>query len=200
MKKLEMFGYLKKKFEYEKDNGSFEFFLKNDSFGFLSFIPNISGTEKNQQLLGVPLMSFPWCISLELEIFQYEGKGIRPFDVGVQYRHYPDDGFIGEKDIDKMIASFFLWFEEQSKEEIVAMKMSDFYKKETDLPPARWQFKHIVACVLKGDSDTLLGYLNSFKSGDRMNFIPLIKQEHFERAISISLKYKSGELKSPVKF
>ncbi|WP_198674524.1 DUF6990 domain-containing protein, partial [Idiomarina tyrosinivorans] len=50
------------------------------------------------------------------------------------------------------------------------------------------------------DVDRLRGYLDAFKRGDRMEFIPIIKQEYFERAIPLAEKYRSGELVSAVKF
>lgn len=200
MKKIEMFGYLKEKFDFSKDDGSFEFILKNDDTGFLSFIPNLGGTEKKQQLLGLPIMNLAWYMCLELEIFQDEDGYVRPFDVGEQYRFYPDDGIVKESDIDNMISDFFSWFKSASSPDSVRLKMKNFYEKKTNFPPARWQFKHVVACVLKGDSKTLKEYLSAFEAGDRMGFIPSIKAEHFERAINLAGQYESGRLSVPIDF
>src|SRR5690606_35432320 len=66
--------------------------------------------------------------------------------------------------------------------------------------PGGWQFTHIIACVLIGDAEKLRRYLDAFKRGDRMEFIPIIQQEYFERAIPLAEKYRSGELVSPVQF
>lgn len=88
----------------------------------------------------------------------------------------------------------------KKQREVIAAEFARCHEKTNGFSPARWQRKHIMACVLKGDFDKIQGYLDAFKRGDRMEFIPFIKQEYLERAIPFAEKYRSGEQVSPVEF
>lgn len=200
MKKAEIIKYLKSKYKARKLDNEWKFTLKNDDEGELLVMPGVSGVPKRQQLLGMPSMNIPWHKDLDISLFQDENGFVRPFFVGKQYRYYSESGILEEEDIDLMIDHCFEWFKQQIQPDVVAEAMARYYEKITGFPPAGWQTKHIIACVLKGDVDKLQSYLDAFKRGDRLEFIPIIQQEYFERAIPLAEKYRSGELVSPVQF
>jgi hypothetical protein len=200
MKKAELIKYLKSKYKAHKFDSTWEFILKDDDEGELAIIPNLSGTPKRQQLLVLPSLNLPWHKQLDLQLFQGKDGFVRPFFVGKQYRYYSESGIVEEEHIDMMIEYCFEWFKQQIQPEPVALDMKKHYEQFTGFPPAGWQPKHIMACMLKGDVEKLQSYLDAFKRGDRMEFIPMIQQEYFERAIPLAEKYRSGELISPVLF
>ncbi|OTG84176.1 hypothetical protein B9T31_13545 [Acinetobacter sp. ANC 4558] len=47
---------------------------------------------------------------------------------------------------------------------------------------------HLAALAVNKDQVTLLNYLNHFKAGDRLDFVPYITQEYIERAYEIACK------------
>ncbi|RUO31147.1 DUF6990 domain-containing protein [Aliidiomarina soli] len=202
MKKAEMIKYLKSKYKAEKFGSDWEFTLKDSDSdeGELAVMVGLSGTPQRQLLLALPSMNVPWHRKLYLELFQGKDGFVRPFSVGKQYHYYSDSGILEEEHIDMMIDYCFEWFKEQIQPDVIAANITQCYEKNVCLPPARWQFTHIIACVLKGDVEKLQSYLDAFKRGDRMEFIPIIQQEYFERAIPLAEKYRSGELVSPVDF
>lgn len=200
MKKAELIKYLKRKYYAHKHTGEWEFILKNDKEGYLSLIPNRLGGEKTIFLLGTPSMTLPWLMNLENAIIVPKDGPVPIFFVGSQLQFAPPEGVIKDSHIDGMIAQCFEWFEQQRQPEVIAADLAKHYEIISGFPPAGWQPKHILACVLKGDVDKLQSYLDAFKRGDRMEFIPMIQQEYFERAIPLAEKYRSGELVSPVRF
>lgn len=200
MKKAEIIKYLKGQYKANKVDNDWEFVLKDDDEGYLDFSPGTFGTGKARTLLGIPSMTLPWLLQLDQSIFSSESDKVVPFFVGRQIKLPVSDGVIREHHIDEMVNSCFKWFHQQNQQEIIATEFSRCYEKITGFPPSGWQPKHIMACVLKGDVDRLQGYLDNFKRGERMEFIPIIKQEYFERAIPLAEKYRSDELVSPIKF
>ncbi len=200
MKKEELIKYLKSKYKAQKFDSDWEFILKDDDEGELAVIPNLRGTPKRQQLLALPSLNLPWHTQLDLQLFQGKDGFVRPFFVGNQYRYYSESGVLEEEHIDMMIDYCFEWFKQHSQPAPVALDMKKHYEQITGFPPAGWQPKHIMACVLKGDVEKLQTYLDAFKRGDRMEFIPMVHHEYFERAIPLAEKYRSGELVSPVRF
>lgn len=201
MKKTEIIKYLKSKYKTERlDGRTWRVILKDDEEGLLRVIPGKSGVPQQEQILGMPAMNLPWHQELEKSIFQDEKNFLHILFVGSEYHNYPDSGTIEEKDIDLMLEYCFTWFKQQSQPDVVAQAMAKYYEKPFGLPPPIWQKKHIISCVLKGDVEKLQSYLDAFKAGDRMEWIPLIQQEYFERAVPLAEKYRSGELISPVDF
>ncbi|WP_397541069.1 DUF6990 domain-containing protein [Salinimonas profundi] len=109
----------------------------------------------------------------------------------------PDEP-LNETHLDAITQQTFDWFYDCLSEE----KMVPLLKRHYEIyeRPGGWQFIHIVCCVVKGDVERLQSYLDAFKAGDRMEFIPLIKQEFFEKAIPIAKAYRAGTLTLPVQF
>ncbi|RUO75753.1 hypothetical protein CWI84_11725, partial [Idiomarina tyrosinivorans] len=192
MKKAEIIKYLKGQYKAKKVDSDWEFILKDDGEGYLAFFPGTFGTGSTRTLLGMPSMTLPWLLQLDRSIFFSESQQVVPFFVGRQCKLSVSDGIIREHHVDEMVENCFEWFHQQNQQETIATEFSRCYEKITGFPPAGWQPKHIMACVLKGDVDRLRGYLDAFKRGDRMEFIPIIKQEYFERAIPLAEKYRSG--------
>ncbi|OTG84174.1 hypothetical protein B9T31_13535 [Acinetobacter sp. ANC 4558] len=47
---------------------------------------------------------------------------------------------------------------------------------------------HLAALAVNKDQATLLNYLNHFKAGDRLDFVPYITQDYIERAYELACK------------
>ncbi|KUM52370.1 DUF6990 domain-containing protein [Rheinheimera sp. EpRS3] len=200
MKKAELIKSLKSKYKFEKIDSDWIFNLKNDENGMLDIIPNVAGRLGAQYLRCMASMSLPWYVELQRQVFQEEDGFLRPLFIGGDSNFKPPAGVVEEVHLDAMIESSINWFKQQCKPSVIAADLAIHYEKRSGVPPSRWQFKHILTCVLKGDVDKLQSYLDAFKRGDRMEFIPIIQQEYFERAIPLAEKYRSGELVSPVQF
>jgi len=46
----------------------------------------------------------------------------------------------------------------------------------------------LAALAVNKDQATLLNYLNHFKAGDRLDFVPYITQDYIERAYELACK------------
>ncbi|MDX3775566.1 hypothetical protein QE250_15720 [Chromatiaceae bacterium AAb-1] len=200
MKKSELIKSLKSKYKFEKIDSDWKFNLKNDEEGMLDIIPDIAGRAGAQYLRCMPSMNLPWYVELQKQVFHDENGFLRPLFREGDLNFKSPAGILTEMHLDAMVENCINWFNQQSKLSVIAADLAIHYERRSGVPPSRWQFKHILTCVLKGDVDKLQNYLDAFKRGDRMEFIPIIKQEYFERAIPLAEKYRSGELVSPIQF
>ncbi|MED5526852.1 MAG: hypothetical protein VX447_19160 [Pseudomonadota bacterium] len=138
-----------------------------------------------------------WFIDIQEQVF-VEGGSYLFFASSGDVEIRSEAGPLEIDRLGELQAKAFAWFEEQLKPEHIARKLRihyDVYDRG-----GGWQFTHITACIIKGDVERLKGYLAAFERGDRLDFIPLIKQEFFERAIPLAEKYRSGELIAPIEF
>ncbi|WKE65261.1 hypothetical protein PVT67_16590 [Gallaecimonas kandeliae] len=199
MKKAELVKYFKARFPFENEGGGdWCFTFKDDEQGLLEGYPNLKSL-RNAQRSWLSLVGNPrWFIDIKEAVFVDRGSYLfvaSSGDVEVINENGPLEV---ESAGAELQAKAFSWFEKQLQPESVAHKLRihyDVYDRG-----GGWQFTHITACIIKGDVERLKGYLAAFEKGDRLNFIPLIKQEFFERAIPLAEKYRSGELVSPVDF
>lgn len=175
--------------------------MKNDDGGYLEFFPGTLRTLEANILLGMPAMTVPWLSQLYHTIFSPEDKQLIPtFFVGPQYKLPVQDELHWNVEVDNLVEQCFSWFKQVNQNHVLQSELARCYEKLSGFPPARWQRKHIMACTLIGDVEKLQRYLEAFERGERLGFIPIIKQEYFERAIRLAKKHHSGELVSPVKF
>lgn len=200
MKSAELIKLLKSRYTFEKIDSDWKFNIKNDESGTLDIIPSVVGRFGAQYLRYMPSMNLPWYKELQQQVFQEKDGFLRPLFRGGDLNFKPPTGVVEDTDLDAMLESCINWFEQQSKPSVISADLAIHYEKCSGVPPSRWQFKHILTCVLKGDVEKLQSYLDAFKRGDRMEFIPMIQQEYFERAIPLAEKYRSGELISPILF
>ncbi|MFL9711310.1 DUF6990 domain-containing protein [Methylobacillus sp. Pita1] len=82
------------------------------------------------------------------------------------------------------------------------IKLSDdliSWGKQQDIEKGLWHYRslptdakgafpvrHLAALAIHGDSEKLSYYLENFKKGNRMNFVPYIKEEMIESALKLS--------------
>jgi hypothetical protein len=198
VKKAEVIKYFKSLYPAENDGGGVWLFtLKDDEVGYSRMSPQLTNLT-GQQKIGISLVMNPrFFCDLKTEIYQNNGGSLL-FTIGNGNIFIKAGGEITEVHLDEITKIAFDWIDKCSMEEVIAAELK--HKYEIYNRPGGWQFTHIIACVLKGDVERLQSYLNAFKRGDRMEFIPIIKQEYFERAIPLAEKYRSGERVSPVAF
>lgn len=196
MKKAELIKYFKSRFPaVNEGGGDWSFTLKDDELGFLHLSPNLTSMTGFKQI-GVSLSMSPgWYRLLMNAIFGREVTIL--FHIGNGNMSIKDIE-ITNKHLDEISQMALDWYENCFEQVPLAQEFRRKYAIYNRL--GSWQFKHIMACVLKGDVEKLQSYLDMFKHGDRMEFIPIIHQEYFERAIPLAEKYRSGELISPVYF
>lgn len=197
MKKAEMVKYFKERFKAEYDGGGVWFFtLKDDDDGYMHIRPVFGGPPANQNIGASAVMNPRWFIDVAEEVFGRMGGYM--FTTGNGNNRIRPDEPLNETHLDAITQQTFDWFYECLSDEMMIPLLKRHY--EIYERPGGWQFIHIVCCVVKGDVSKLQGYLDAFKKGDRMEFIPLIKQEFFEKAIPLAERYRSGELSAPIKF
>ncbi|WP_233009568.1 DUF6990 domain-containing protein [Rheinheimera faecalis] len=198
MKKAELIKYFKARFPaVNEGGGDWCFTLIDDETAYSHMRPKLGGTQLNQYI-GISFVMNPrWFDELETAIFN-EGAGTYLISTGDGCVQVNANGPVTEAHLEEAILKAKQWYQRSNTEEVLAPEFKrryDFYNRF-----GRWQFIHIIACVLKGDVEKLQTYLGAFKRGDRMEFIPIIHQEYFERAIPLAKKYRSGELISPIQF
>ncbi|RUO28117.1 hypothetical protein CWE12_12920 [Aliidiomarina sedimenti] len=198
MKKAELIKYFKNRYPaVNEGGGDWRFTLKDDDMGYAHMRPKLRGRTR-KEIVGVSLVMKPrWFCHLTSEIYQNDG-GSYLFVTGDGNVFIETEGEITEAHLTEITQMALDWFNKCCTEEVIAPELKRKY--EIYNRPGGWQFTHIIACVLKGDVEKLQSYLDAFKRGDRMEFIPIIQQEYFERAIPLAEKYRSGELISPVRF
>lgn len=197
MKKAELIKYFKSRYPAVNEGGGVWYFtLKDDVEGYLDLCPKLRGIPGNQ-IVGVSLTMAPrWYRDLITTVLAKD-QGFM-FHTGDGNVFIKTGGEVTEAHLAEITQMALDWFKKCCTEEVIRPELKRKY--EIYNRPGGWQFTHIIACVLKGDVDKLQGYLDAFKRGDRMEFIPIIQQEYFERAIPLAEKYRSGELVSPVQF
>ncbi|MDX3775752.1 hypothetical protein QE250_16690 [Chromatiaceae bacterium AAb-1] len=196
MKKAELVKYFKSRYPaVNEGGGDWRFTVKDDAEGYLDLCPKLRGIPGNQ-IIGVSLIMAPrWYRDLITTVLA-ENQGFM-FHTGDGNVFIKTGGEVTEAHLAEVTQMALDWFYQCCAEEVV---VSNFKRKYESYKPPSWQFSHIIACILKGDVEKLQTYLDAFKRGDRMDFIPIVEQEHFERAIPLAEKYRSGELVSPVEF
>ncbi|RUO31158.1 DUF6990 domain-containing protein [Aliidiomarina soli] len=198
MKKAELIKYFKSRYPaVNEGGGDWRFTLKDDDAGYCIFYAKLRGVPSNQIIGVAPAMGPRWFECLTNDIYQNNG-GSYLFTTGDGNIFIETGGEVTETHLAEITQMALDWFNKCCTEEVIAPELKRKY--EIYNRPGGWQFTHIIACVLKGDVEKLQSYLDAFKRGDRMEFIPIIQQEYFERAIPLAEKYRSGELVSPVDF
>lgn len=196
MKKSELFKYLKGRYKSENfGGGEWVFYLKSDEEGTLEIMPNLRKVVDGQYVNTSLAMRPKWFIDLSEIIF---GKKSGSYFFTKSNIEVHSAGCIDIPHVEELLELSMAWFYSCMEERVIASELKAKY--EIYDRPGGWQFTHIIACVLNGDVKKLRSYLESFEREDRMGFIPIIKQEYFERAIPLAEKYSSGELKPPVSF
>jgi len=198
MKKAELVKYFKSRYPAVDEGGGVWFFtLKDDEIGYLGMCPKLRQTSTYNRVAAQVVMCPRWFEELTGAIFK-SGRGSYLFTKGDGNLLFDVVGEVTDVHLAQLTDMAFDWFNQCCTEEVIRPEL--LRKYEIYNRPGGWQFTHIIACVLKGDAEKLRGYLDAFKRGDRMEFIPIIQQEYFERAIPLAEKYRSGELVSPVQF
>ncbi|MRJ43380.1 hypothetical protein KF946_07875 [Idiomarina loihiensis] len=197
MKKAEVIKYFKSHYPAENEGGGdWRFTLKDDEVGYSHIRPQLRGKLSNQ-IIGVSLVMAPrWYRSLMSAVLAKEAGFL--FSTGDGNVYIKTGGEVTEAHLNEITQMALNWFRNCCAEDFIAPELKRKY--EIYNRPGGWQYDHIIACILKGDIEKLQSYLDAFKRGDRMEFIPLIQQEYFERAIPLAEKYRSGERVSPVAF
>ncbi|MGB1298381.1 MAG: DUF6990 domain-containing protein [Psychrobium sp.] len=206
MKKKDLMKYLRDRYKVVDDHGEKAFALVNDGRGTFRLLPDLGGTPQKRQFNCVATMTVPWFSQLTSEIFK-EDIVDSLFFYG-SYLHTPESGVVTEQDVDDMVDFFVKWFEEMIIDSNVAEYLREHLDRYTSLEldtytsdvPIGSQRSFIIVNAIKGNVDKLSDYLQSFQRGDNKGFTPLFKAEHFERAVELSKKYKSGELVPPIEF
>ena len=201
MKKAELIKYFKASFPaVNEGGGDWRFTLIDDETGYSHMRPKLGGTQLNQYI-GISFVMNPrWFNELGAAIFQ-DVAGPYLISTGDGCVQVNANGPVTEAHLEEAILKAKQWYQRCCTQEVME-EIAPMFKRKYDVynRPGGWQFIHIIACVLKGDVERLQTYLDAFKRGDRMEFIPMIHQEYFERAIPLAEKYRSGELVSPVRF
>ena len=198
MKKAELIKYFKARFPaVNEGGGDWCFTLIDDDTGYAFMYPKLGGPSYNQNIGTMLGMNPRWFKNLGENIFEV-GVGSYLFVTGSGNVYVESGGQVTEEHLDAVLKKAMDWYQRCCTQDVIAPVLKgkyDVYNR-----PGGWQFTHIIACVLKGDVERLQTYLDAFKRGDRMEFIPMIHHEYFERAIPLAEKYRSGELVSPVRF
>jgi len=197
LKKAELVAYLKKMYMGENSGGEWVFYLKDDAEGFLEMMPNLRKVVGQQYVNASLAMRPRWFADLSDQIFNNDTSSYL-FTASNGTMKVGAKDMIKINDINELVEMSFAWFYNCLNENVLSSELRQKY--EIYDRPGGWQYTHIVACVIKGDVDKLGFYLNSFISGNRVGFIPLIKQEYFENAVKLAKKYKDGEAVPPVEF
>ncbi|RUO31139.1 DUF6990 domain-containing protein [Aliidiomarina soli] len=197
MKKAELIKYFKNRYPaVNEGGGDWRFTLKDDDVGYAHMRPKLRGRTR-KEIVGVSLVMAPrWYRTLMSALLAKEAGFL--FSTGDGNVFIETEGEITEAHLAELTQMALDWFHQCNTEEVIAPELKRKY--EIYNRPGGWQYTHIIACIVKGDVEKLQSYLDAFKRGDRMEFIPLIQQEYFERAIPLAEKYRSGELISPVRF
>ncbi|WP_417440287.1 DUF6990 domain-containing protein [Idiomarina sp.] len=198
MTKAEMITFFKSQYPMaQKEEEGWRFILNDDDIYVADTRLQLFDYPLGQSISALPTLTPRWFDSLRNEIFQYESS-IPLFTTDGWGIEISTGWKVSESNLVLMAKMINDWVHKRCSEEFIAKELKDKYRAHNRR--GTWPFIHIITCVLKGDVDKLQGYLDAFKRGDRMEFIPIIKQEYFERAIPLAEKYRSGELVSPIEF
>ncbi len=194
------------KFPFELFDREKDFVIIDEDRGKLLVLVELSGSPQKRQLNCVATITTPWFSKITKDIFP---TGIvDTLFCYASYLYTPESGVVSEQDVDDMVKFFINWFEEKVIESNILECLSEFNDKYTSYEleiytsetPLGSQRNFIIINTLKGKVAKLTQYHNGFLEGDRKGFAPLIKLEHFERAVELAKKYESGELISPIEF
>lgn len=197
MTKSNFIKYLKDKYKAQKVNNSdWRFVLVENEHEYLTLMPSIGGVPSNQRIVGVPVVSPQWYKSLAESVF-HEDLGGGLF-IGNQYSKVTESGKLTEQDIDQMVSACIDWSNEINQLDNIRKVFDEHLSGFNSFPPLRAQELFILSNIIQGNNEKLKEIRNDFLTNNSMGFTPLFRSCHFDRAIELSMKYKSGELVSPL--